>query len=100
MLRFGDELMAWASQQIAQRGDKRKSIHLPAGLIAFRKQGAKVVIDDEAVVIAWAKQRQLPLVRVSEELIKEALNQHIEKTGEIPDHGLHIEPEQEKFYVK
>jgi hypothetical protein len=35
-----------------------------------------------------------------ERLSKSSLNEHIERTGEVPDAGLHIEPAREKFYVR
>lgn len=100
LLRFGGELRAYARAAIAEQGSRRKSVTLPAGRIGFRRAGAKLVIDDEAAVLRWARKTQPNLVVIEESICKSGLNQYFEDTGEIPPSGVRVEPEDEKFYVK
>lgn len=98
--RYGAQLRAYIQRKIAEQGGRRKSVSLPAGTAGFRKEAAKIVIDDELAVLAWAKACQPALITVVEKLSKSALNAHVESTGELPDQGVHVELEHEKFYVK
>ncbi|HZZ41645.1 MAG TPA: host-nuclease inhibitor Gam family protein [Tepidisphaeraceae bacterium] len=98
--RYGGQLAAWARERIAQQGSRRKSLSLPAGTAGFRAEPARLVVEDESAVIGWAKSHCPDLVRISEDLSKSALNDHIRKTGELPDQGVRLEPEHERFYVK
>jgi phage host-nuclease inhibitor protein Gam len=100
LFRFGQQLLDHARKRISEQGGRRKSLNLPAGTIGFRRDGPKLLIDDEAKVIEWAKRNKPELVRSVEHLSKAGLNQHLEETGEAPDVGVHIEPAREKFYVK
>ncbi|HZK82445.1 MAG TPA: host-nuclease inhibitor Gam family protein [Humisphaera sp.] len=100
MFRYGAELLDYARRKIAAQGGRRKSVNLPAGVVGFRHEGPKLLVDDEAAVIAWAKQHNPELVKTIENLSKSALNQHMEETGEVPDVGIRIEPAGEKFYIR
>lgn len=100
LFRFGEQLKAYARRKIEEQGGRRKSVNLPAGCVGFRKEGPKIVIDDEGVVVEWAKKHHPDLVSVVERLSKGAFNQLVEQTGEVPDHGVHVEAEREKFYVR
>jgi hypothetical protein len=100
VFRFGQQLLDYTRLKIASAGGRRKSVSLPAGTIGFRTEPEKLVMDDEQAVIAWAKQHNPALVTTIEKLSKSALNEHLEKTGEIPDAGAHLEPAREKFYVR
>ncbi|MCE9554589.1 MAG: host-nuclease inhibitor Gam family protein [Planctomycetes bacterium] len=97
---FGGQLIDWLRRKIAEQGGRRKSVNLPAGILGFRKENAKLVIDDEGLVVAWAKEHHPELVCIIERISKSKLNDHFDRTGEIPEQGLHIEPQKEKFYVK
>ena len=98
--RYGAQLRDYVQRRIADQGARRKSLSLPAGVAGFRKEAAKIVVDDEAAVLLWAKEHQPALVTVIEKLSKSALNAHVETTGELPEAGVHVEPEHEKFFVK
>ncbi len=100
LFRFGPQLVDYARRKMTEQGNRRKSVALPAGTLGFRKEAAKIVIDDETEVIAWAKEHKPELVTVIEKISKSGLNEHVEQTGELPEKGIHIEPEHEKFYVK
>src|SRR4051794_18651588 len=52
--RFGIQLAEWARDEIANLRGRRKSIALPAGVVGFRTVAPKLVVDDEAAVLAWA----------------------------------------------
>jgi hypothetical protein len=98
--RFGQQLLDFARQKIATQGGRRKSVNLPAGVIGFRHEGPKLMIDDEAAVIVWAKEHNPQVIKIVEQLSKSALNQHLEETGEVPGVGVRIEPAREKFYIR
>lgn len=98
--RFGSQLTAWAQRRIDENGGRRKSISVPAGTAGFRHEAAKLVIDDEGAVIAWAKCNNPNLVVVTESISKSALNTHVSQTGELPNAGVRLEPERERFYIK
>ena len=100
LFRYGQQLLDFTRQKITAAGARRKSVGLPAGMIGFRAEPAKLVVDDESAVIAWAKRHNPALVSVVERLSKSGLNDHLEQTGELPDAGAHIEPARERFYVK
>jgi len=100
MLRFGRELRDYARASIAEHGDRRKSVALPAGTIGFRRAGAKLVIEDEEAVLRWARKTQPNLVVIQESISKSGLTQYFEETGEIPPGGVRVEPEKDKFYIK
>ena len=98
--RYGAQLREYVQQKIVDTGGRRKSMALPAGAAGFRTEPARLVIDDDAVVIAWCKEHYPEMVTVVEKLSKSALNEHVEKTGELPDAGAHVEPQHEKFFVR
>lgn len=100
LFRFGRQLEDWAKSEIAKLKGRRKTIRLPNGTLSFRQEGPKLVIDDEQVVILWAKGECPDAVQVSERLLKTPLNSHFEKTGELPPVGVHIEPVREKFSIR
>ncbi len=98
--RYGPQLVRWLESRIAEDGGRRKSVNLPAGTVGFRSEPAKVVIDDEGAVVAWCKEHKPDLVQMVERLSKSGLNAYIKQTGELPEKGVRIESEREKFYVK
>ena len=98
--RFGKQLETFARQKIAELSGRRKSINFPAGTLGFRHEGAKLVIEDEAAVIEWAKIHLPKAVEVAERLSKSDLNHHLEMTGEVPNVGAHIEAPKDKFYIR
>jgi phage host-nuclease inhibitor protein Gam len=99
-MRYGPQLRAFVKQKIVDAGGRRKSIQLPAGTAGFRNEPARLVVDDDEAVIAWCRAHHPEMVSVVERLSKSALNAHVEKTGELPNSGVHIEPEHERFYVR
>lgn len=97
---FGRQIEQWTKGELAQLNGRRKSIHLPAGCIGFRTSPTRLVVDDEKQVISWAKEN-LPVAVVSvEKLSKTTLNEYAERTGVIPDGGVHVEPQAEKFFIR
>lgn len=99
MQRYGPQLHRWVRQQIAERGGKRKCLDLPAGRVGFRQQKEKMIVEDDARALAWAKTHCPTAVKVQESLLKAELNEHVQATGELPE-GVRLEPEHESFYVK
>jgi len=100
LFRYGPQLRDYLRQKLTEQGGKRKSVVLPAGILGYRTQTAKLVIDHEDTVMAWAKAHCPGLIETLERLSKSALNAHFENTGELPPAGAHVEPAFEKLYVK
>ena len=97
---FGRQIETWVKDEIEKLNGRRKSIHLPAGSVGFRTTPTRLVVDDEASVIQWAKQNLPSAIVVVEKLSRSILNEYAEKTGVIPDAGVHVEPQNEKFFVR
>jgi hypothetical protein len=95
---FGRQLETWAKTEIEAFKGKGKSINLPAGKLSFRKVKASLFIDDEHLVLTWAKSSCPSAVVMSEKLSKSELNAFFDATGEIPN-GSHAEPEKQSFSI-
>lgn len=100
MVRFEHQLRDWATPQIAAFRGRRQSLRLPAGLIGFRLCPARLVVDDEVRVIAWAKVHCPEAVAVVEKLSRSILKTYFETTGALPNAGAHVEPEGQDFYIR
>ena len=100
LYRFGEQLTEHARRRILENGGRQKSLKLPAGTIGFRLEGTKLLVDDEAAVVEWARRNKPALITHIERLSKSALNELVEETGEVPDVGVRIEPAREKFYIR
>lgn len=96
---FGRQLEGWAKAEIEKFKGRRKSVALPAGTVGFRTNNCSLQVDDEAVVIGWARRHCPPAIVTVEKLSRTSLRQHFESTGEVPD-GAHVEPAQERFFVR
>ncbi|MGC4031355.1 MAG: host-nuclease inhibitor Gam family protein [Tepidisphaeraceae bacterium] len=97
---FGRQIESWAKDEIGKFNGRRKSLCLPAGTVGFRSQPTRLVVDDETRVISWARQNLPSAIVVVEKLSKTTLNEYTEKTGDIPDGGVHVEVAQEKFFIR
>jgi hypothetical protein len=100
MFLFGRQIEQWTRAEIEKLNGRRKSICLPAGTVGFRTSNPRLQVDDEQVVIAWAKQHVPSAVVIVEKLAKSELNRMFEATGEVPPIGAHIEPSCETFFVR
>jgi hypothetical protein len=58
------------------------------------------MVDDEALVLEWAKREMPTIVQMIERVPKSDLNDLLKSTGEMPDAGAHIEPAAERFFIK
>lgn len=90
--RFGGELEDHAAIELD--GKKGRSIKTPFGTLSFRKKAAKLVVEDEAAALDWAKSNRSDAVKVTEKVLVSLLPQ----TGAVP--GTRVEPEQDTFSVK
>lgn len=100
MFLFGRQIETWARAEIGKSNGRRKSMNLPAGSIGFRTLAPRLVIDDESVVLDWAKRNLPDAVVVTEKLSRSVIKEHAEKVGEIPDSGVHNEAASERFYIR
>ena len=97
--RFGAELRRWLDQRLAERGGRTRSVNLPGGKVGLRRVGPLLVIEDEMSVLEWVKVHKPELVVVNERVSKSGLNALVKECGQVPDNGVRIEPEHDKFYV-
>lgn len=100
LFRYGTQLQAWASDEIRKLRGRRKSVGLPGGRVGYRTAGPKLVIEDVVAVVRWAKTACPEAIILEQRLDKATLNAHLLNSGEIPDHGAHLEPEREQFFIK
>lgn len=97
--RFGAELEAWLQQKLQEESGRRKSVALPAGVVGYRTEPARLQITDERKLLNWCR-RVLPhAVKVSETVLRSAVADHIRTTGECPD-GAQLGGGQDRFFVK
>lgn len=100
MFLFSRQIETWVKSEIKKLNGRRKSLNLPAGATGFRSVGPRLVVDDESAVLKWAKLNLPDAVVIVEKLSKTVINEHAERSGEIPDEGVHIEPAHEKFFIR
>ena len=100
MFLYGRQLESWTRDQISKMRGSRKSICLPSATIGFRAIATRIVVDDETKVILWAKENLPTAVVISEHLLKSEINQYAERTGVIPDDGVHLEPASDRFFIR
>lgn len=100
MFLYGRQIEMWAKDEIKKLGGRRKSINLPAGVVAFRAVGPSLHIDDDASVIQWARKNLPAAIIVVEKLDRGEIRGHFDRTGEIPDDGIHIVPAHESFSIR
>lgn len=98
MYLFGRQIETWVKSEIKKLNGKRKSICLPGGTVGFRQQKSRLVIEDEATVINWARQHLPDAIQTVEKLVKTTINEHFEGSGELPD-GAQVQPEHSRFYI-
>lgn len=103
--RFGPGLEKYASASLK---GKKRSVALPAGTLGFRKQPARLVVENDEQALKWAK-AYLPaavvVVPATEKLSKSALNEAVSAAmkqpdgAQIPD-GARWQDERDSFFVK
>ena len=99
MLRFGAELAEWTKQHLAGKFGKRRSIHLPAGVLGYRTTPAKLIVADEHKLIEWCRRNLPSAVKIVERVLKTEVHSHIKTTGEVPD-GAEISGGEDRFFVR
>ena len=97
-MKYGRDLKLFAEAEISKMKGRRKSVSLPGGVIGFRSIAPKLVLDDMARALDWARRSCPSAIVISETVSKSAINTHLQNTGEIPD-GSPVEAEHQKFYV-
>lgn len=97
---YGHQIEVWAKGEIEKLNGRRKSVSLPSGTVGFRSNPPRLVVDDESRVIQWAKVHLPQAIVVTEKVSKTMINEFAEKSGVIPDDGVHIEPAAEKFFIR
>jgi len=97
---FGRQAEQWARVEIEKLSGRRKSMNLPAGTIGFRTMNPSLHVDDERVVLGWAKEYCPAAVLVVEKLSRSVLKAEFERHGVIPDNGAHVDPGGERFFIR
>jgi hypothetical protein len=124
LMRFGRQLEDWTRMRLDQQVGKRKSIHLPAGTLGFRKQLPRLNVIDETTFLQWARENlpeairvtvtasgreaaqlrewqriRCPSAQIEETVAKSIVNPSAFGTGEVPGGTEWLQPA-DKFYVK
>jgi phage host-nuclease inhibitor protein Gam len=97
---FGRQLERWAREEVEKLNGKRRSLTLPAGTLAFRKVPPSLQVDDETLVLAWARKNLPACVVITERLNRSILVDHFKTSGEMPDAGVRIDPERDSFSIR
>lgn len=97
--RFQAELHAWVIAELADRGGKLRSLHLPAGRVGIRRRGPKIEIANQAAVLTWAAEHCPDAIKRSESVLKTPLAEHFESTGELPD-GAVLHDAADVFFIQ
>ena len=100
MLLYGRQLEDWTTGEIARAGGRRRSVSLPAGTVGFRTHGPKLVVDDTAVVLDWAREHCLEAIVRTERLSKAALGEAMRATGLVPPGGVHVEAAADRLTIR
>lgn len=96
--RFGPELEAWLTQELAARKSRQKSINLPAGRVGRRTVREKLIFEDEYETMKWAKRHLPEAIKYSESLRKSTINDLFFGTGELPP-GVEVQPAHESLVI-
>ena len=97
---FGRQIETWTKVEVTKLNGRRKSLNLPAGCVGFRALPSKIVIDNDAEAIKWAKEHCPQAVVVVEKLAKIILDQYVHETGHAPEDGVHVELASERFFIR
>jgi hypothetical protein len=95
--RYGQQLEAWARQQIAN--GRRKSVKLPAGTMGFRSNPPRLDVLDDKKLIEWCRSSLPTALKIETHILKQHIKDHFTITGEIPD-GATITGGGQRFYVR
>jgi hypothetical protein len=121
---YGNQLERWAIQAIEESHQRRKSISLPAGVVGFRREPQRLIVNDENALRAWCRRnlpeavkvsvmavgreanaleewrrKHCPSSRSSQDILKSMVASHIGTTGEIPD-GAEIGGGASKLFIR
>lgn len=122
--RYGNQLERWAMQAIDESHQRKKSISLPAGVVGFRREPQRLIVNDENALRTWCRQNlpeavkvsvmavgreaealdewrreHCPSSRSSQDILKSIVASHIGTTGEIPG-GAEIGGGAPKLFIK
>lgn len=97
--RYGLQLERWVRQELVQRGNRRRSIGLPAGDVGFRRERPKLVVINETRLICWCREHLPKAVIAVEHVLKSMVHEHVISTGEVMD-GAEIRSGGERFFIK
>jgi hypothetical protein len=122
--RYGAQLEAWLKRALDERGGRRRSISLPAGLVGLRAEPARLVVSDQEALIEWCRSHLPEAVQVRIEAVggealqmetwvkahcvdarqcvavgKATVNNYFADCGELPP-GTEVVPRQDVLTVK
>lgn len=102
--RYGSQLEEFARTAVAEQNERfgetsRSFIRLPAGILGFSEQVARLKVVDEQEVIEWCRHHLPAAIRVTERVSRTDINGHFQVTGQIPQ-GTILCDKYIRFYVK
>lgn len=95
---FFEGLLREYMEDLRREDPKLKTMKLPGGELAFRKQQAEYSYD-EAQLLPWAKEHLPEAVHVKESILKSVVKDYVNQTGEVLP-GVRIDPRPDKFTVR
>jgi len=102
MRRYGDELEAWARQELLDRGNRKKTVHTFHATLAFRTVAAHLKLTGPDEALKYAREHAREHLQVIEKLnattYREEAARCLQQHGEVLP-GIERIPEQETFAI-
>ena len=99
---YQGELEHWAREELAKKGNRRKTLHTLQGTLRFRHVPARLSIEEDAAALRYAADNLPALVAIRQELDRAAYldeaKRRLEETGELME-GVERVPERETFSI-
>ncbi len=99
---YQGELEHWVREELAKKGNRRKTLHTLQGTLRFRHVPARLSIEEDTAALRFAADNLPALVVTRQELDRAAYldeaKRRLEETGELME-GIERVPEREAFTV-
>jgi len=101
--RYGDELEAWARQELLDHGNRKKTVHTFHATLAFRTVAAHLKLAEPDEALKYVREHAREHLQVIEKLnattYREEAARRMQQHGEILP-GIERVPEQESFAIR
>ena len=94
---FGQQLQTWVRAELERLRHRRRTVFLPDGQVGYRRNPGRMLVEDEAAALAWAREHCPEAVRVTLSLNKTVLRETAERGNVIIPGARTVEPADEFF---